>query len=95
MPNVRVLIIARLHENTVKQWDILERRLSLPEQDYIALGDRPTLADISYFPFVMPWMFNFLEVDIEKYPRIKAWGKRMMTRPAFRAVMEQGSTYGH
>lgn len=85
----------RLHSNTVKQWDILEQRLSLPSQQYIALPDRPTIADISYFPFAMPWMFKFLAVDIDKYPQIKAWGERLMTRPAFEAVMKRGPAYGH
>ncbi|CAF9933829.1 MAG: hypothetical protein ALECFALPRED_005765 [Alectoria fallacina] len=60
-----------LHENTVKQWDILEERLSLPNQNYIALKDRPTLADLSYFPFAMPWMFKFLGVDIKGWPAIE------------------------
>lgn len=85
----------RLHENCVKQWDILERRLDIPDQDYIALPDRPTLADISYFPFSMPWMFKFLNVDLEKYPNIKSWGDRMISRPAVKAVLERVPTYGH
>ncbi|KAL6235268.1 hypothetical protein BDW75DRAFT_230451 [Aspergillus navahoensis] len=36
-----------LHSNCLRQWDILEKRLALDGQDYIALKDRPTLADIS------------------------------------------------
>ncbi|KAI1653957.1 glutathione S-transferase [Daldinia decipiens] len=87
--------VAKLHENCVKQWDILERRLDIPDQDYIALSDRPTVADISYFPFSMPWMFKFLNVDLEKYPNIKSWGDRMISRPAVKAVLERVLTYGH
>jgi glutathione S-transferase len=85
----------RLHSNVLKQWDILEQRLSLPGQNYIALPDRPTLADISYFPFAMPWMFTFLGVDIKDWPGIEAWGKRMVERPAVKAVLERGPRYGH
>lgn len=77
------------------QWDILEQRLGLPKQLYIALPDRPTLADISYFPYAMPWMFKFLDVDIQKYPQIQGWGDRMVARPAVKAVLESGPTYGH
>jgi len=33
----------RLHENCLSQWDVLDKRLSGPEQKYIALPDRPTL----------------------------------------------------
>lgn len=79
----------------MRQWDILEGRLRLPDQEYIALPDRPTVADISYFPFAMPWMFQFLDVEIGNYPQIRAWGNRMMARNAVRGVVERGPTYGH
>lgn len=79
----------------MKQWDILEQRLSRPNQQYIALEDRPTIADISYFPFAMPWMFYFLDVDLDRYPKLKAWGQRMVARPAVKAVLDRGPSYGH
>lgn len=85
----------RLHENTVKQWDILEKRLSLPGQEYIALKDRPTLADLSYFPFAMPWMFKFLGVDIKDWPAIQRWSEKMLARRAVREVMDRAPTFGH
>lgn len=85
----------RLHSNCVKQWEILESRLCLPNQEYIALPDRPTIADLSYFPFAMPWMFKFLEVDMKVFPNIEAWGARMVARPAVKTVLERGPTYGH
>jgi len=79
----------------VKQWDILERRLAEPGQKYIALPDRPTLADISYFPFAMPWMFEFLGVDMTTRPHTSDWAQCMLERPAVRRVMERGPTVGH
>lgn len=85
----------RLHANTLKQWDILEQRLSQPGQQYIALPDRPTLADISYFPYAMPWMFTFLGVCIQDWPHIEKWAGRMMSRPAVRQVMETAPKIGH
>ena len=95
-PFDRTLIeLDRLHENTVRQWDILNSQLGKPEQNYIALPDRPTIADISYFPFAMPWMFTFLGVDIKDWPNIQAWSERMLQRPAVKAVLEKGPTYGH
>lgn len=87
--------VHRLHDNCVKQWEILERRLSVPDQQYIALPDRPSIADLSYFPLAMPWMFEFLGVDISKFPFIDSWGKRLMDMPAVRSVVERGPTYGH
>ncbi|KAF7128642.1 hypothetical protein CNMCM5793_003493 [Aspergillus hiratsukae] len=87
--------IEKLHANCLRQWDILEKRLSLPGQDYIALVDRPTLADLSYFPFAMPWMFKFLGVDIQDWPHIQRWSERMLERPAVKAVLEMAPKIGH
>ncbi|ETS77617.1 hypothetical protein PFICI_09679 [Pestalotiopsis fici W106-1] len=87
--------VAKLHQNCVAQWDILERRLEIDGQQYVALPDRPTIADLSYFPFAMPWMFSFLDVDLEQYPKIKAWGEKMLARPAVQSVLAQAPKYGH
>lgn len=94
-PEVLPKTVAKMKENCVKQWKILEARLSLPRQNYIALPDRPTIADLSYFPFAMPWMFAFIGVDIEAFPKIQSWGQRMAARPAVKGVLEKGPTYGH
>jgi glutathione S-transferase len=77
----------------LKQWDILERRLS--GQQYVALHDRPTIADLSFFPFAMPWMFQFFGEDIDTRPHILDWTNRMLQRPAVRRVMARGPTIGH
>ncbi|KAF4948218.1 hypothetical protein FGADI_9810 [Fusarium gaditjirri] len=74
--------IEKLHQNTTKQWDILNKRLSEPGQRYIALRDRPTLADLSYLPFAMPWMFDLFGVDIKDWPAVAEWAQRMLDRPA-------------
>lgn len=85
----------RLHENTIKQWDILEKQLAKKRQQYIALANRPTLADLSYFPFAMPWMLTFLSVDIKDWPHIEAWATRMLARPAIQDIMSRAKTFGH
>ena len=87
--------IGKLHANPVAQWDILEQRLSIPGQRYIALPDRPTLADLSYFPFAMPWMFKFLGVDMDLYPRTQEWASEMIRRPAVKKVMGYAPKLGH
>lgn len=89
------LTACRLHANTLKAWDMLEARLGLPGQTYIALPDRPTLADISYFPFSMPWMFNFFGVDVNDWPNIKRWRELMLARPAVQRVMSSAPSIGH
>jgi glutathione S-transferase len=72
----------------------MEARLANPEQLYIALSDRPTIADISYFPFAMPWMFNFLGVDVNNWPNVQEWGERMLQRPAVRKILEVAPSFG-
>lgn len=89
------LTTSRLHENVLKQWDILNARLSISEQLYIALPDRPTIADLSYLPFAMPWMFTFLGVDIKDWPAIQAWSSRMAKRHAVQTILESAPRYGH
>ncbi|RYP88551.1 hypothetical protein DL769_000247 [Monosporascus sp. CRB-8-3] len=84
-----------MHSNTLKHWDILEKRVGESGQDYIALGDRPTLTDLSYFPFAMPWMFTFLGVDIKDWPHIQKWSKRMLSRPPVSKVLGKAPTLGH
>jgi glutathione S-transferase len=85
----------RFHSSTLKQWDILEKQLSKPGQEYIAVANRPTLADLAYFPFAMPWMFTFLGVDVKDWPRIQQWADKMSARPAFNAVLESAPKIGH
>lgn len=87
--------IAKLHELCLKQWDILNQQLEKPEQEYIALRDRPTIADLAYLPFATPWMFNFFGVDIEDWPAVQAWSRRMLERPAIKLVLERAPMYGH
>ncbi|GAB1317430.1 glutathione transferase [Madurella fahalii] len=87
--------IEKFHQNTLKQWDVLEKQLSKPGQDYIAVGNRPTLADLAYFPFAMPWMFKFLGVEIKDWPHIEKWAERVAARPAFKHVLETAPKIGH
>ncbi|KAF2446666.1 glutathione S-transferase [Karstenula rhodostoma CBS 690.94] len=94
-PELLPKTVAKLHANCLVQWDKLDKRLAEPGQNYIALLDRPSIADLSYFPFAMPWMFKFLSVDIQRWPNIQAWSEKMLARPAVQGVLEKGPTYGH
>ncbi|KAK0617474.1 O-methyltransferase-domain-containing protein [Immersiella caudata] len=87
--------IEQLHKDTLRQWDILEKRLAEPGQVYIALKDRPTIADLSYLPFSMPYMFSLFSVSIEDWPRIHEWSRAMLSRAAVKAVLDRAPTLGH
>ncbi|KAI1322274.1 putative glutathione S-transferase GliG-like protein [Xylariaceae sp. FL0255] len=87
--------IEKFHENVLNQWDILETRLSLPGQGYVALQDRPTVADLSYLPFAMPWMFRFFNTNVGNWPHIANWSSRMLERPAVKHILEVAPKFGH
>jgi glutathione S-transferase len=92
---VLMIPLHRFHSNTLKQWDVLEKQLSKPGQEYVAVSDRPTLADLAYYPFAMPWMFKFLGVEVKDWPRIEKWAERMSARSAFKSVLEAAPLIGH
>ncbi|SMQ47120.1 unnamed protein product [Zymoseptoria tritici ST99CH_3D7] len=81
-------------EATMKQWDLLDARLSQPEHLYIALPGRPTLADVAFLPFAMPAIFEIFGVDISRWPKIAAWSTRMMERPAVKKVLDMAPNIG-
>ena len=87
--------MSRLYSNCIKQWDILEKRLSDPGQEYIALKDRPTIADIAYYPFAMPYMFEFLDVAIADWPHIMDWAQKMENRADIHKVLQWAPTIGN
>lgn len=86
---------SRLHKDTLRQWNILEKRLAEPGQGYVALKDRPTVADLSYLPFSMPYMFTLFGVKIDDWPRIAEWSRDMLSRSAVKAVLDRAPTLGH
>ncbi|CAI6337026.1 unnamed protein product [Periconia digitata] len=83
-----------LYENCVKQWGILEKRLAEPGQGFIALKERPTVADIAYYPFAMSYMFEFLGVNIADWPNIMNWAQKMEARPGIQKVLQWAPTIG-
>ncbi|KAL9084064.1 MAG: hypothetical protein Q9165_008265 [Trypethelium subeluteriae] len=94
-PEILPKTTAKLKELVLKQWDILEKRLAEEGQNYVAIAARPTIADLCYLPFAMPWMFSFFGVNVGDWPRVEDWSKRMMERESITRVLKKGPTYGH
>lgn len=61
-------------------YGVLDKRLS--QQAFVA-GDSYSIADIS----ILPWTRSYArqKVDIEAYPHVKAWRKKLLARPAVQA----------
>ncbi|KAH7048244.1 glutathione S-transferase [Macrophomina phaseolina] len=72
-----------------KQYGILNQRLLEPGQKWIALKDRPTIADIAILPFTDWNTFGRMQVDIETWPALADWYRRMMALPYVKKAYEE------
>ncbi|TDZ49525.1 Glutathione S-transferase aclG [Colletotrichum trifolii] len=84
-----------LHKGTLRQWYILEARPSEPGQNFIALKDRPTIADTSYLPFSMPCIFQLVGVGMQEWSHFDKWPQNMLSRQAIKTVLSRAPTLGH
>ena len=66
-----------------RQLDVLDRRLA--ETPYVA-GDEYTIADIAIFPWLRSWKNQ--GIDLDEYPRVKAWFEAIAARPAVQRGVE-------
>ncbi len=59
------------------QYSLLHARLSEPGQGWLALKDRPTIADIAVYPFADKPTIQRMGLDLEDFPALKNWAERM------------------
>lgn len=87
--------VSRLRSKIEKQYDILEGRLSREGQMYLALKDRPTIADIATLPFADEACATLFGLQLSKWPHTLDWSRRMAARPAVLRARERVSKMGH
>lgn len=69
------------------EYDFLESRLSEPSQLYVALADRPTIADFAIYPLANEKIATSAELDFTQWPKLKAWSEQMSSfKPVARAL---------
>lgn len=78
-------IVEKETENLEKVLDVYNKVLE--NRDYIS-GDNYTIADITYIPYAYQLLKCGLKETIKKRENVYAWLKRIMRRPAVRAVLE-------
>ena len=66
-----------LHERCHAILKIMDQRLS--DRDWIALADRPTIADVAIFAIVS--LLGDAKIDTANYPAVDAWLTRMRALP--------------
>ncbi|EHK22000.1 uncharacterized protein TRIVIDRAFT_216157 [Trichoderma virens Gv29-8] len=86
---------AKLRSNIEKQYDILEGRLAQEGQQYLALPDRPTIADIATLPFADEACAVLFGLDLSNWPHTLEWSRRMAARPAVVRARERVAKLGH
>lgn len=79
----------RMMTDLRKQYSILNQRLSEPGQSWIALKDRPTIADISILPFTDHNTLARMQVNIQEWPALAGWYKRMMELPYVKKAYDE------
>jgi glutathione S-transferase len=88
-------MVCRLRSNITVQYDILERRLNEPGQQYLALKDRPTIADIATLPFAMEATAELFGLEFERWPKLQEWSVRMSEREAVKRAWQRVAGFGH
>ena len=78
-----------LEDRIREEYSLLEDRLSQPGQDYIALGDRPTLPDYAYWPFANRNIAASAGISFDSYPKLEAWSQRIQAREACQSAWEK------
>ncbi|KOS22914.1 Glutathione-S-transferase [Escovopsis weberi] len=71
------------------QYGILDKHLSQPGQQFIGLKDRPTIADISIYPFADDPTMKRMGIDKADYPALEAWGARFAALPGVRKAYDE------
>ncbi|RYP29370.1 hypothetical protein DL767_006756 [Monosporascus sp. MG133] len=63
------------------QYGILDKHLSQPGRQWIGLKDRPTIADVSIYPFADDPTMARMGLDKNNFPALKAWSDRFAKIP--------------
>ncbi len=71
------------------QYGILNTRLSKPGQQWLALKDRPTIADISVYPFADPPTIARMCLSLDDWPALRDWAERMAQLDGVRKAYAQ------
>src|SRR4051794_14442268 len=82
-------------ESIKKEYSVLETRLKEPGQQYIALPDRPSIADIAILPFANEKVARTADIDLNEYPSLKLWSEKLLNMSEVLAAFARISTFDH
>jgi glutathione S-transferase len=84
-----------LVDSIKKEYAVLELRLSVPSQRYIALSDRLSIADLAFLPFTNAHIAATAGIDFSIYPSLTKWSEQLMQLPQVVKCFGQITKFGH
>jgi glutathione S-transferase len=72
-----------------KEYDCLNARLSEFGQRFIALPDRPSIADFATLPFANAQVATMAGIQFSKWTRLVEWSNEMMELSPMKAAMSR------
>jgi hypothetical protein len=76
------------------QYTVLDQRLDLPGQQFIALPDRVSLADFATLPFANEQVAAVAGIEFEKYAKLHEWSRRMFDIEGVSRAFARVKTFG-
>lgn len=77
-----------LHHELKVRYSLLNDRLSQQGQDFVAIPDRPTIADLINYPFADDETSNRLNLCLKDWPVLERWSQRMSQLEPVRKVYD-------
>lgn len=80
---------ANLKVKLQAKYELMEQRLNEPNQQYLAVADRPTIADIASCMFCDELTIKLI-IGFEKgqWPNISRWSDKMQSIPEVKSMFE-------
>ena len=76
------------------EYSALEKRLNEPGQDYVALPDRPTIADFAILPLANSQVAATADIDFSQWPRLSQWSERIYALPYVANAIARVTSFG-
>ncbi|RFU32839.1 hypothetical protein B7463_g3509, partial [Scytalidium lignicola] len=76
------------------EYNFLETRLNEPGQKFVALPDRPTIADFAILPLANETIAVSAKLDFNEWPKLKAWSERVSALPPVARALHRIARFG-
>jgi gliotoxin/aspirochlorine biosynthesis glutathione S-transferase len=82
-----------MYDDLKRQYDVLNARLTEPGQNFLALKDRPTIADIANLMFAEPTTSTRMGLDLAQWPALFNWSNAMLELEVVKKILCEKDKY--